>query len=324
MSMREFLANPEWDAPFFKRLAHNDTGQAAGHQAGMVLPKDLRNYLPSLDEAATSQQAPTTDRYLQAEMFVGAIHLTDRLVRYQFQTWGGTRSAESRITDGFQPVRDQAREGDLILFQRRADALDRFRLILVKQVTSEFAEVSRSVNDRRWGPLYLIEPPVTQSQLTSARIELASLAQQDFQVVRSAIPRVESRQSRIARCSVFRERVRREYERKCAVSGIIIATPTLMHEVESAHVVPVGEGGSDDIRNGFTLTQTIHWAFDRGLFGVLPTRKIYIPRQVKRMSENAFLNQFENRQIAEAATQALRVHSDAFRWHFEHKVRPWD
>lgn len=324
MSMREFLTNPDWDAPFFKRLAHNDTGSAVGHQGGMVLPKDLRHFLPRLDESVTSHLVPTTDRYLRTEMFIGSAHLTDSVVRYQFQTWGGTRSAESRLTDGLLPVREHARKGDIMLFQRRADALDRFRLMLVKQATPEFAEISQWTSGRRWGPLYLTDAPVTQAQLIQARTEVVQLAQHPFEVQRSQVPRVETRQSRIARSSVFGEQVRQEYERKCAVSGIIIATPTMLHEVESAHIVPVSERGSDDVRNGFTLTQTLHWAFDRGLFGVLPNRTIFIPRQVKRMTENAFLKQFESKPITEAKSAAFRVHADAFRWHFENRVKLWD
>jgi len=101
-------------------------------------------------------------------------------------------------------------------------------------------------------------------------------------------------------------------------------TPTLLPEVESSHIVPVSEGGSDDIRNGFTLTQTLHWAFDRGIFGVLPNRTIYIPRQVKQMTANTFLKKFANKPITEAATQRLRFHNDAFKWHFDNRVRQWD
>lgn len=324
MSIKEFLANPEWDAPFFKRLAHNDTGRAAGHQGGMVLPKDLREFLPTLDEAVTSTLAPTTDRYLRAEMFVGETHLTDGAVRYQLQTWGGTRRAESRITDGFAPLRNLASAGDLLLFQRRADALDRFRLILVKRDRPEFVEVSRLVIGRSWGALYLAEAPVRQQQLSQAGIEIVNLAQEAFQVVNPQVQRVETRQIRIARSSVFRERVRREYDCKCSVSEILIATPTMLHEVESAHVVPVSEGGSEDIRNGFTLTQTLHWAFDKGLFGIRPNRTIHIPLQVRQMPENAFLKQFENKAIAEAQSEMLRVHPDAFQWHFENRVNLWE
>lgn len=323
MNTETFLASEEWDTPFFKCLAHNDTGSAAGHQGGMVLPKDLRRFLPSLDEAVTSEIAPTTDRQLWAEMFLGAVHVADGGIRYQLQTWGGKRTAESRITDGLRPLRDLAQADDVLLFQRRLDAFDRFRLILVKQNTPDYKLIGKSVAGRRWGPLYLENGPVSQAELISARTEIGTLSQQPFLVQRANVPRIETRQSRIARCVIFRERVRREYERRCAVSGIAIATPTLVYEVESAHIVPVSKGGTDDIRNGLTLTQTLHWAFDRGLFGVLPDRTIFIPQRVSRMTENAFLRQYERKPIAEAKTASLRVHKDAFDWHMENLVSAW-
>lgn len=318
------LAHPDWDNPFFKRLAYNDTGQAAGHQAGMVLPKDLRHFLPSLDESAISPITPTIDRYLRAEMYLGPTRLTEGVVRYQFQTWGGTRSAESRITEGLRPLRDRAREGDILIFQRRADALDCFRLVLVRQGTPDFAEVESWTRGRRWGPLFPGKRPLTQDQFAQARREIAELARQPFALVRPEVARSEAMQSRIARDSAFREEVRLQYAWRCAISEIAVATPSALYEVESAHVVPLSEGGTDDIRNGIALAQTVHWAFDRGLIGVLPDRTIYIPRRVKRMKENAFLRQFEKKPIAEARDPGLRVHPDALQWHFENKVRLWD
>ena len=49
MSLQSILADPAWDAPFFKLLANNDTGAASGHQGGVVIPKELRPYFPSLN-----------------------------------------------------------------------------------------------------------------------------------------------------------------------------------------------------------------------------------------------------------------------------------
>ncbi|RXK55293.1 restriction endonuclease [Oleiharenicola lentus] len=324
MSILTFLQSPEWDAPFFKRLAHNDTGGAIGHQAGMVLPKDLRRFLPVLDENRTNPNEPTVDRHLLVEMFVGTIHLANGVVRYQFQTWGGTRSPESRITDGFQPLRNRAEEGDILIMQRRAMLLNRFRLVLIKRNAPEFAVIEEYTEGRRWGPLSTNVMPVTQSDLIVASSEITDAIRQPFQLLRTTVPRAETRQGRIARSSVFSERVRREYSRRCAVSGIVIATPTELYEAESAHVVPLSEGGTDDIRNGFALSQTLHWAFDKGLFGISHTRRIYIPRRVSAMTVNSYLNQFAGCEINEASTPALRVHPDAFRWHFEKMVTQWD
>jgi putative restriction endonuclease len=138
------------------------------------------------------------------------------------------------------------------------------------------------------------------------------------------VSRIETRQNRIARGSAFPLRIRAEYEKRCCVSGILIATPAYLYEVEAAHVVPVSEGGTDDIRNGLALTQTLHWAFDRGLFGIRPDRTIYLPGRVKAMTENSYLGQFEGRQILEAKTTQLRAHPDALEWHFKNRVKQWD
>ena len=324
MSIMDFLVNNQWDAPFFKILARNDTAQATGHQAGMVIPKDLRHYFPTLDEKATSQLAPTVDRHLRAELYYASIYKSDQIIRYQFQTWGGTRSAESRLTDGLRPIREYAEEGDIMLFQRDAEILDHFRIVLVKKGTPEFAEISDKVIGRRWGPLDEANPPIDQSRLEKAHAEIVEITQHPFEISKSEIKRFGSEVNLIARSSVFRELVQAEYSRKCAVSNIGILSPDFQYEVESAHIIPLSEGGTDDIRNGFALTRTLHWAFDRGLFGVLPNRTIYIPRQVKKIQENNYLKQFEKKLINEAKNKNLRVHPDAFYWHFNNRVRQWN
>ncbi len=324
MEIKHFLGNQDWDSPFFKRLANNDTGDSRGHQGGMVLPKDLRPYLPSLDTKLISVTTPTSDRYLQAEMYLGTNHFTDSTIRYQIQTWGGTRSPESRLTEGFAPLRNHAHAGDILIFQRRSDTLDTFRLILLSQSSEYFTEVNQLTERRNWGSLYLANLPVSQTQIVQAKIEIDTLEQNSFQLQRSQIPRVETRQERIARSVVFSKAVKEEYQYQCAVSGITLATPTMRYEVQSAHVVPVSERGLDDVRNGIALTQTLHWAFDRGLFGILPDRTIYIPKKVKTMTENSFLKQFEAKPIREARTKQFQVHPSAFQWHFEKYVSSWE
>jgi putative restriction endonuclease len=131
--INEFLYSDEWDVPFFKRLAHNDTGSATGHQAGLVVPLALRSFFPTLDEAQTSRETPTVDRAILVHMFLGLRNVGEGLARYQFQTWGGERSAEARLTDNLAPIRKVAKSGDILVFQRSADTLDRFRLILFRQ-----------------------------------------------------------------------------------------------------------------------------------------------------------------------------------------------
>lgn len=321
--IKEFLSSDEWDAPFFKRLAHNDTGRAPGHQGGILIPKDLRPFFPSLDERRVSKGKPTVDRYLSTQMFVGLQQVADDLVRYQIQTWGGTRSPEGRLTDNLGPLHREAAKGDLLIFQRSADILDRFRLLLIPATDASFAEILRTTHDRRWGPLNKAAIPVTHSDLDLAIDELKDLAEQPFKL-KAPRERRDSRLQRVARSSVFPACVHKEYDWECAVSRVSLKTPAGKYEVQAAHVVPVSGDGTDDIRNGISLSHTLHWAFDRGLFGVRDDRTVYIPRRIRRMVGNNFLKRLAGRRIKEAKTKHLRVHPDALRWHRENLVSNWE
>jgi len=321
-SLAEFLITDEWDAPFFKRLANNDTAAAPGHQGGMVITQDLRQFFPVL-EGRTSTKSPTIDRTIWAEMFLGIKQIAHGSLRYQFQTWGGKRSPESRITEGFGPLHQRARGGDILLFQRRSDSVDFFRLILVRRGTKTFREVENIVGLRSRGLVYEDQQPVTSVELESAVQEIEEIANRTF-VLTKSVQRIESRQLRVARSSVFPLLVRQEYNFCCCVSGTRMETPYQVYEVEAAHVVPVTQGGSDDVRNGLSLSRTFHWAFDRGLFGIKADRTVYIPRRVKELPGNAFLKQFVGSSIASPQTDRFRVHEEALRWHRENVVAKWD
>jgi Predicted restriction endonuclease len=311
----QFLRDPAWDTPFFKRLAHNDTGQAVGHQGGIVVPKDLRVFFPTLDESVASAVAPTVDRNLAAEMFIPGRQVGRDVTRYQFQTWGGTRSAESRITDNLGPIRNLAREGDILIMQRNRERLDSFRLLLVRQADEAFRRFHELTQERRWGPLFTDNPPVSQTELNEAQATMLSETQQPFVAVReNAPPRVPTTRSAIARDAAFRAVLLLQYERRCAVSGIALTTQSVA-EAQAAHIVPLGRGGADEPRNGFTLTSTLHWAFDRGLFGIDRNRRVLVPQSVRAISANEWLVQFHGSAIREADNASLRTAQEAFDWH---------
>jgi len=325
MSFIAFLLDPEWDAPFFKRLAHNDTGAAKGHQGGLAFPKDLREFLPALDEGLTGETTPTVDRELDVELYLGTEQVTESSVRYQFQTWGGTRSPESRLTNGMLPLRSHSVENDVLVMQRRLDALEKYRFSLVKQGTPEYDELLPSIGNRRWGLVWPDKRPIAQQQITEAKTHLITLAQKPFQAVSEEVKRITGTQARIARSTAFRAGIRFEYGTTCAVSGIGLRTPTGLFEVQAAHVVPLKSGGSDDIRNGLALTSTLHWAFDHGLFGIKPgERKVYVPQQVLKIESCAFLNEFAGKPIRESRSVEYRVHDDALAWHMEDLKKRWE
>jgi putative restriction endonuclease len=318
----QFLNDPAWDAPFFKRLAPNDTGHAPGHQGGVVIPIGLRPFFPALDESLASAATPTVDRHLIAEMFIPGQQVGSDIVRYQLQTWRGTRPAESRITDNLGPIRNLAHGGDLFIMQRSRDRLDSFRFLLVRQTDAAFVQFNALTQGRRWGALFADRPPISQQELVAARTAMLADVAQPFVTVRENVPRVASARSAIARDAAFRDTLLVQYHRRCAISGIALATHALA-EVQAAHIVPLERGGADEPRNGFTLTGTLHWAFDRGLFGVDNNRRVIVPAQVQAMQENAWLLQFHGHPIREANSATLRAASEAFDWHRTNRLSQW-
>ena len=318
----QFLNDPAWDAPFFKRLAPNDTGNAPGHQGGVVIPKVLRCYFPELDEDLASAMKPTVDRHLVAEMFIPGQQVGSDIVRYQIQTWKGTRRAESRITDNLGPIRKKAHGGDLLIMQRSRDSLDIYRLLLVQQTDAAFAQLDKLTQGNNWGVLYSDITPISQAELVDARNAMLEEVTHPFVTVREKIPRVATSRAAIARDTAFRVTILSQYQRRCAVSGISLATHTVA-EVQAAHVVALGRGGADEPRNGFTLTGTLHWAFDKLLFGVSDTRRVIVPQRVRSMPENEWLVQFHDKPILEARRANLRTAPEAFEWHREKLLAQW-
>lgn len=140
-----------------------------------MVPKALRPFFPALDEAQTSKEQPTIDGGIFVDMFVGVRNVGDGLARYQFQTWGGERSSEARLTDNLAQIRKPAKKGDILVFQRSAETLDRFRLILFRRRWPGYSEVTSLAGDRRWGPLIQGEEPVTTEDLENAQSNLTIL-----------------------------------------------------------------------------------------------------------------------------------------------------
>jgi len=78
----------------------------------------------------------------------------------------------------------------------------------------------------------------------------------------------------------FRKHVLDAYDRTCAFTGLRLINGGGRPEVEAAHIVPVEENGSDDVRNGLALSGTAHWMFDRGLLSIADDFTILKSRHV--------------------------------------------
>jgi putative restriction endonuclease len=142
---------PEFDAPVFKRLARNDTGWAAGHQSGIVIPKDLEEYFPKFP--AGTRDSPAVDFCVRAILKVPGKGTRMVNTCYQRQTWGGTRNPISRLTGNLGFLRDAAGAGDYLLIERGLKDRDLLRLTLVSAGTAEHKRLAAKLGSQRWGPV---------------------------------------------------------------------------------------------------------------------------------------------------------------------------
>lgn len=122
--------------------------------------------------------------------------------------------------------------------------------------------------------------------------------------------------SRIVRDRVFRRRIVRAYDARCAITGLKLINGGGRAEVEAAHIRPVEANGPDSVSNGLALSGTVHWMFDRGLISLADDLKILVSRQVNDPDGvHAMINK------SGCALQPLRAvdrpHPHFLQWHRE-------
>lgn len=311
---------PEFDAPVFKKLANNDTGQARGHQGGIVIPKELDTYFPTLI-GSTNAQTPTVDKRVTAIILVPGKKEEIVSTRYQHQTWGGTRSPERRLTDQLITLRAAAAADDYLIIERGLHDRDLFRLTLVKAGSDQYKAIANKTKGRRWGPLNDGDPPAQDQEIQKAEIDQTKHESKPLELFDNDAAIIETKVQKITRNRAFQLRISEIYEKRCAVCGLGLIHPIKGFEVEAAHIVPRSQRGADDARNGLALCRMHHWAFDRGLFGVASDQKIFIPENVLAIPANKTLAAHRDKSIRLPNNQQLKPAPEAFSWHMKTIVK---
>jgi putative restriction endonuclease len=318
MLLKCLVSSPNWDSPFFKILAHNDTGSAKGKQAGILVLRELRQFFPVL-LVETPALNPTKGCAVKLELFVENKFLASANARYQFQTRGGKRSPEFRLTGQLGPLRNLAVELDVLVIQRSIYQVNLYRLTLVRRSSAEFSMVSTLIGPREFGSL-TEALPLSQVEFDGALVKERAQEQLPFQLMDADAELDASIVRKVARSLAFRATVLDLYSQSCCICCGGLRSPLGLVAVDAAHVVPRALKGADDARNGFALCKTHHWAFDNGLFGVSTDRKILVPTAVQEVTQNKGLAVLAGHPIREAKDFNLRVHPDAFAWHRENTV----
>lgn len=307
-----------FDTPVFKILAPNDTGERPGHQGGIVIPKGIEEFFPDI-VGAISAKTPTADVELLADLIVDGRLVEKVRTRYQYQTWGGTRSPERRLTANLGALRNVARGGDIALFSRDLDSPDRMQISLIRQGSADHTSILAANPLSRWGVVSNLPAPASNAQLRTAQREIDALQAADFSLIDANRPVLESFTKRKARNAVFRKKLLSNYGAICQATGEFIVSPKKATNVDAAHIVPVEMGGTDDIRNGILLSKDLHWAFDLGLFGISDDYRVIVPDRHLNPKTNLPLSRIAGRNL-QFGNSALRPHVSALEWHRVHRL----
>jgi putative restriction endonuclease len=92
--------------------------------------------------------------------------------------------------------------------------------------------------------------------------------------------RVQMLTKRTIRDRIFRTRVLKAYDRRCAFTGFQFINGWGRAEVEAAHIKSVEAKGPDVVQNGLALSGTVHWMFDRGLLTVADSAEILLSNYI--------------------------------------------
>lgn len=154
--------------------------------------------------------------------------------------------------------------------------------------------------------------PVLQAPAAAAAEPLVGVAEPDTEFIR---PIVEIVTQRPFRDRAFAQQVRTAYDARCALTGVQLINGGGAAEAEAAHIKPVAANGPDSVRNGLSLSRTVHWLFDRGFVALDDDYRIL-------RTGSGFPDSFERmlNPTGEAlvpANEAEQPHPAFLRWHRE-------
>jgi putative restriction endonuclease len=114
---------------------------------------------------------------------------------------------------------------------------------------------------------------------TGAEVGLAMVAEEHAPYAFEQ-DRVQMLTLRTVRDRVFRSRVLKAYDKRCAFTGFQFINGGGRAEVEAAHIKSVEARGPDVVQNGLALSGTVHWMFDRGLLSIADDQSILLSNHI--------------------------------------------
>jgi putative restriction endonuclease len=308
---------PLYDRPFYKQLPKNDLGIDT-HQGGVVIPKSLLPYLPPLPPPT---KGPTEEYFLTLDLFDGSRPVATVTSRWHYQTWGQQRTPEHRLTKNIESaLLADANIDDILQFERQLDAVDRYRVTLIRSGTARHGAIVRSNPGRRWGAIEDVFP-ASLTPLSREMDDIRKLSAEPFSLFRDRP--IGEPHRRLLRDAAFARLVKRAYGHLCAACGegwlVPVGEPGLdpTSEPEAAHIVPVSLHGADDLRNALCLCRAHHWAFDRQVLYVDEGLRWRVISASVKENRNQLLNDIDNTELRPPRAEYPAPAEEALAWHRE-------
>lgn len=121
--------------------------------------------------------------------------------------------------------------------------------------------------------------------------------------------------SRQKRDAAFRTIVLSNYDCTCAVTGQRFKSPHHI-EADGAHIIGKDVRGTDDPRNGISLSKSAHWAFDRGIFTISDQYEVIVNPNISSANTAKFpAIDMDRKKVLLPKDQCYWPHPDALAWH---------
>ena len=305
---------PEFDAPVFKKLAKNDSGNSGANQAGFLIPKELHPYFPPLVKT-DDEVAPGVP--IKAILMLGNEYLEQVETRYQLQTWGGKRKGEHRITGNLTPLRGESSRDDILVIERNIADRSLYRLTLLKPKSEAYKAINARPDGKRWGATNPLNPPALDADFERAEQRQIEHQAKELELFDNGAVVSETKAKKVARSRAFEKLVSHYYQGKCALCGKGLVAESGKSEAEAAHIVPRGRFGADDARNGLALCRAHHWAFDKGMWGIDGEEKVVVHPAVADLPENVGLKDMVGERLAMPSNPLMKPDVRALAWHMD-------
>jgi putative restriction endonuclease len=185
-------------------------------------------------------------------------------------------TSDPRNSDMFLAIIDPASYLDFdrnVAFQTRGSYPERSVLNAEGRVSGRAQAAVRTIPNEDFNRI--IELGVHPHEGTLPRSDSAEQAPYDLEQ-----DRVQMLTKRTIRDRIFRTLVLKAYDRRCAFTGFQFINGGGRAEVEAAHIKSVQDKGPDVVQNGFALSGTVHWMFDRGLLAVGDDARILLSNHI--------------------------------------------